>query len=407
LNGDASVGTDGTISRGKTMYKSTIELSPMQRVYSGRPAAEALVEEAERLGAKRVFLVSSNTLSRKTDEIARIQKALGGKFVGLYDSVAPHVPREDVIAGTLAAEKVSPDMLVSIGGGSVTDATKIINVCLKLGVRTVEAMEPYHLTVNADRTVTAPAFDGPDIPVAIVPTTLSGGEFNALSGATDKKVNVKQGYMHPKMTARAVILDPTMSVHTPEWIWFSTGVRSLDHCFETLGAFGSNDYWDGEAMNGLRLLSKGLLASKANYKDLTARQQCQMGAWCSMVAIVAGLPMGISHATGHALGGSYNVPHGYTSCVMAPFALEFNSDVNGERQKLISLALGEPNKPAHELADRLIRALEMPRSLSAVGVHAKDIDDLAGYVLQDIWCGTNPKPLATRGEIVEFLRRAV
>jgi maleylacetate reductase len=389
------------------MYQSTIELSPMQRVYSGRPAAEALAEEVERLGARRVFVVASNTLSRKTEEVAHLKRALGAKFVGLHDSIAPHVPREDVIAGVVAAEACSPDMLVSIGGGSVTDATKIINLCLKLGVRTPEAMEPYHLVVNEDRTVTVPAMEGPDLPVVIIPTTLSGGEFNALSGATDKKVNVKQGYMHPKMTARAIILDPAVTVHTPEWIWFSTGVRSLDHCFETLGALNSNDYWDGLAMNGLRLLSQGLLANKKDYRNLAARQQCQMGAWCSMVAIVAGLPMGISHATGHALGGSFNVPHGYTSCVMAPFALEYNADVNGERQKLISIALSEPGTPAHVLADRLIRALEMPRSLTQVGLSEKDLDPLAGYVLQDIWCGTNPKPISSRAKIVEFLRRAL
>ena len=389
------------------MYQSTIELSPMQRVYSGRPAAEALAEEAERQGAKRVFIISSNTLANKTEELARLKRALGAKFVGVFDSIAPHVPREDVVAGTLAAQGAAPDMLVSMGGGSVSDATKIINVCLKHGVRTTEAMDAFRIVVNADRSVTMPSFAGPDLPVVLIPTTLSGGEFNALSGSTDKKVNVKQGYAHPAMTARAVILDPAVSVHTPEWIWFSTGVRALDHCFETLGALHSNDYWDGMAMNGLRLLAKGLLASKADYKDLAARQQCQMGAWCSMVAIVAGLPMGISHATGHALGGSFDVPHGYTSCVMAPFALQFNADVNGERQRLISIALGDPTTPAHVLADRLIRALDMPRSLTQVGLKEKDLDPLAGYVLQDIWCGTNPKPIEDRAAIVEFLRRAL
>jgi alcohol dehydrogenase class IV len=389
------------------VYQSTIELSPLQRVYSGRPAAEALLEETERLRAQRVFIISSNTLANKTDEVARLQRALGKKFVGVFDSIAPHVPREDISAGVRAAERAAPDMLVSIGGGSVTDATKIINLCLKHGLRTPESMEPYHLVVNADRSVTAPVFDGPDLPVALIPTTLSGGEFNALSGATDKRVNVKQGYAHPAMTARAIIIDPAVTVHTPEWIWFSTGVRALDHCFETLGAVNSNDYWDGMAMNGLRLLSKGLTACKRDYRDLTARQQCQMGAWCSMVAIVAGLPMGISHATGHALGGSFDVPHGYTSCVMAPFALEFNADVNGARQALISLALGEPGTAAHVLADRLIRSLEMPRSLTKVGLTEKDLEPLAGYVLQDIWCGTNPKPIKDRAALVEFLRRAL
>jgi alcohol dehydrogenase class IV len=389
------------------MYQTTIGLTPLQRVYSGRPAAEALLEEADLQGAKRIFLVCSNTLRAKTDEVKKIEKALGSRLVGIYDSVRPHVPREDVCAAVAKAEPLKPDLLVSLGGGSVTDATKILGLCLKHGLRTPESMEAYHIVVHPDRTVTAPVFEGPDLPVVIIPTTLSGGEFNALSGATCKKVNVKQGYVHPKMTPRAIILDPAATVHTPEWIWFSTGVRSLDHCFETLGALGSNHFWDGMAMNGLRLLSQGLAGVKANPGDLGARQMCQEGAWCSMVAIVSGLPMGISHAIGHALGGSFDVPHGYTSCVMAPFALEFNQSVNGHRQKLISVALGEPETPAHVLADRIIRSLGMPRSLTAVGIKDSDLEALAGYTFQDIWCGTNPRPVPDSAALIGLLRNAL
>jgi alcohol dehydrogenase class IV len=390
-----------------SMYQTMIGLTPLERVHSGRPVAQALADEAATIGAQRVFLVCSNTLNNKTDEIDKVRRALGAKLVGVFDKVRPHVPREDVSAAVAAAEPLSPDLLVSIGGGSCTDLTKILAVCLKHGLRTPESMEAYHIVVNADHSVTAPAFEGPDIPVVIAPTTLSGGEFNALSGATDKVTNVKQGYVHPKMTARAIIMDPALTVHTPEWIWLSTGVRSFDHAFETLGSLNSNDWYDGMAMNAVRLLSQGLPRVKANPNDLEARQMCQMGAWCSMTSIVCGLPMGISHAVGHALGGSFDVPHGYTSCVMAPFALEYNSVVNGERQKLISVAFGQPNRPAHELADEAIRGLGMPRSLTAVGLKEADLAPLAGYTFQDIWCGTNPRPIANAEALVPLLRKAL
>ena len=389
------------------MYQTMIGLTPLERVHSGRPVAQALADEAATIGAQRVFLVCSNTLNNKTDEIDKVRRALGARLVGVFDKVRPHVPREDVAAAVAAAEPLSPDLLVSIGGGSCTDLTKILAVCLKHGLRTPESMEAYHIVVNADHTVTAPAFAGPDIPVVIAPTTLSGGEFNALSGATNKVTNVKQGYVHPRMTARAVIMDPALTLHTPEWIWLSTGVRSFDHAFETLGSLNSNDWYDGMAMNAVRLLSQGLPRVKANPNDLEARQMCQMGAWCSMTSIVCGLPMGISHAVGHALGGSFDVPHGYTSCVMAPFALEYNSVVNGERQKLISIAFGQPNRSAHELADAAIRGLGMPRSLTAVGLKEADLAPLAGYTFQDIWCGTNPRPIANAEALVPLLRKAL
>jgi maleylacetate reductase len=389
------------------MYRATLAMGPLERVYSGVAATEAILAETKRLSATRVFLICSNTLRHRTDEVATIERALGSTLVGVFDSIRPHAPREDIVAAARAANKAAPDMLVSIGGGSVSDATKIIALCLKHGLFTADAMEPFHIRVNEDHSVTAPTFAGPDIPVVLIPTTLSGGEFNAMSGCKDERVNVKQAYTHPRMLPRAVILDPAVTVHTPEWIWLSTGVRALDHCFETLGSLASNDYWDGVAINGIRLLISGLPAVKRDPTDLDARQQCQMGAMCSVVAMVAGLPLGLSHATGHALGGAFDVPHGYTSCVMAPVALEYNRSVNAHRQELISWAFGEPTVPAHELADRIISDLGMPRSLREVNVGEENLTALAGYIYQDIWCGTNPRPVESSAALVEFLRLAL
>lgn len=389
------------------MQTSLISLPPMDRVHTGTPVVDAAIQEADLLGAQRVFIVCSGTLNSETDEITQVINALGPRYVGLFDKVRPHVPREDVISATHAAAAVDPDMLLCIGGGSATDLTKILAVTLEHNIRTTEEMDPFHLQVNPDTSVTAPTFTPPRIPVVIAPTTLAGGEFNALSGSTDEKTNVKEGYVHPGMTAKAIILDPALTRHTPDWLWLSTGVRALDHAFETLGSLESNGYYDGMAMNAIRLLSEGLARTKENANDLDARLMCQVGAWSSMVSIVAGLDMGISHAVGHALGGSFKVPHGYTSCVMAPHALRYNLPVNEHRQALISAAFGSPEIPAHELADQLIRDLGMPRTLSEVGLGEGDLQDLAMYTFKDIWCGTNPNPIAGPEALVPILRQAL
>ena len=389
------------------MQSSVVSLSSMQRVHIGTRVAQAAAAEADLLGAERVFLVCSSTLKNETDEIELVAAALRDRLVGVFDAVRPHVPREDVIAATHRAAEVSPDMLLSIGGGSATDLTKILALTLEHGIRTTAEMDGYHLQVNPDTTVTAPSFAAPTIPVVIAPTTLAGGEFNALSGSTDEASNVKEGYLHPAMTPHAVILDPVLARHTPEWLWLSTGVRALDHAFETLGSLESNGYYDGMAMNAIRLLSEGLVRVKDDPEDVEARQMCQVGAWSSMVAIVAGLDMGISHAVGHALGGSFKVPHGYTSCVMAPFALDYNREVNAHRQALISVAFGQPDTPAHELADALIRKLGMPRSLQEVGLGRDDLASLAEYTFKDIWCGTNPNPIADPKALVPLLQQAL
>ena len=49
--------------------KGSYQYPTMESVIYGKPAAEALREEAERLSAKRVYLIVSRTLNTTTDEI--------------------------------------------------------------------------------------------------------------------------------------------------------------------------------------------------------------------------------------------------------------------------------------------------------------------------------------------------
>ena len=59
------------------MRAGEIVFTGMERVVFGRPAAEAVAEAAERLGARRVFILAGTTLNRKTDAVRRIAAALG------------------------------------------------------------------------------------------------------------------------------------------------------------------------------------------------------------------------------------------------------------------------------------------------------------------------------------------
>jgi alcohol dehydrogenase class IV len=71
----------------------------MESVIYGKPAAEALREEAERLGAKRVYLIASRTLNTTTDEIEKIRNALGDRHAATFDGIPQHTTREVVVPG--------------------------------------------------------------------------------------------------------------------------------------------------------------------------------------------------------------------------------------------------------------------------------------------------------------------
>src|SRR5712691_1992086 len=79
---------------GRAMLNSgRVVFGEMEMVVFGKPASEAIDEEARRLDAERVFLMVSGTLNRTTDEIAKVRQALGNRFAGLFDHMPPHTPR--------------------------------------------------------------------------------------------------------------------------------------------------------------------------------------------------------------------------------------------------------------------------------------------------------------------------
>lgn len=388
------------------MTSGTVVLTGTERVILGRPAAEALAEEAARLGAERVVLIASRSLAEGTDEIEAIKAALGPRFAAVHTGVAPHVPRPDVVAAAATARAAGADLIVSVGGGSVTDCAKIVPILLKHGVTTVEGMEPFHMHVTPEGQLVKPDFAAPDVRVICVPTTLSGGEFNPLSGATEMEGRHKQGYEHRALAPVSVILDPALGRHTPDWLWFSTGVRSLDHAIETLASLQSNPYCDGLAESALRLLVGGLPRVKADPGDMQARLEVQIGVWQSMLPILAGVPMGASHAIGHVLGGLCDVPHGYTSCVMTPYVIRWNLGVNADRQRRIAACFGDADGSASDLADAFIRGLGMPRTLAEVGVGPDRFEAIASHAMHDIWGRTNPRPITQPSDVMELLRAA-
>ena len=379
----------------------------VEKVIFGEPAGQAIAAEASRLGAGRVFLLVGATLNEGTDEIRRIEYALGGRHAATWSGIAPHAPRSGVLAAAKAAREARADLIVTVGGGSVTDAGKIVPILLAHDAQTVEDFRPLHIHVSPDGQVVTPPHKTPDVRVICVPTTLSGGEFNPLSGSTNEANMQKQGYESRAMAPVSIILDPALTRHTPEWLWLSTGVRAVDHAVETLASHLSNPFCDGLAANALSLLADGLPRTKADHGDLEGRLNCQIGAWQSMISIVGGVPMGASHAIGHVLGGTCNVPHGYTSCVMSPHVLAWNAEHDASRQAKISAALGAPGEAASLVLDRFIRSLGMPRTLTEVGVKRDQLRRVADYTLLDIWGRTNPRPITTAADVMAILEAAI
>jgi maleylacetate reductase len=373
---------------------------PMERVHIGTGFEEAVADEAARAGASRVFLMVGGTISRKTDWPDRLARRLvqGGRarLTGQWDRMASHTPRGDVIAATAAAREAGAELLVTLGGGSITDAGKMVRMCLANGVTEEAQLEPLASIFEGSRRVIPPK-QPPAPPQVCVPTTLSAGDFSATAGCTDVLRGLKQSYAHPRMMATAVVLDPAVTLPTPEWLFLSTGIRAVDHAVEDICSVSGNPFSEGASMQALRLLSRGLRGTKARPEDQTARLDCLLGAWMSMVGSQSGVEKGASHGIGHALGGAAGMPHGYTSCVMLPPVLRYNHPVKAAQQALVSEAFGQPGVPAADLVAGLVAELGLPGRLRDCGVQHAQLDMIAEAAMHDRWIPTNPRPLDLAG----------
>jgi maleylacetate reductase len=383
------------------MHKGRVVFGAMDEVVFGRPASEVLVEQMDRLGANRAFLMVSGTLNRETSVIENIRQALGPRCVGTFDAMPPHTPRAAVIAATNQARAANADLIVTIGGGSITEGAKAVQLCLANDVSTVEDID----RIRASGGV-SPPMNAPTVRQISAPTTIAGGEFTSIAGVTNETTKVKEMLRHPLVIPRVTILDPALGAHTPEWLWLSTGIRAVDHCVEGLCSREAHPYADAQAVMGLSLLARALPRVKADGNDLDARMDCQIGTWLSTGPLASGVPMGASHGIGYVLGAEFGVPHGHTSCVMLPFVMRWNKPVNAARQALVSAAMGHSGEDAGDVLDEFIRDLGMPRSLAEVKVGPEHFDRIAQQAMATPWVPRNPRKIEGPAQVREILELA-
>src|SRR6516162_11921237 len=132
------------------MLSGVYRFPQMESVVFGKPFAEALAREVDRLDARAVFVLASGTLARETDLVERLRQTLGNRFAGLCAKIGAHTPRTDVAAAANMAREAGADLLVTLGGGSVTDAAKMVGLCLGNDITAPEQLDLYRGRVAAD-----------------------------------------------------------------------------------------------------------------------------------------------------------------------------------------------------------------------------------------------------------------
>ncbi|MSQ20570.1 MAG: iron-containing alcohol dehydrogenase [Betaproteobacteria bacterium] len=373
-----------------------------QRVITGVPFADAMMEEVARATAKRVFITTTRSL---TDGkiVANATEALGSRIAGKFAAIGAHSPRASVMDCLDAVRAAKPDLLVAIGGGSVIDATKVVLIGYWNGVNVASDLDAF-----AGIPVDASAWDDDPqrLRMIAIPTTLSAAEFYHLAGVTDTARQIKESFQHPLAVPKTIILDAAATLETPMALLLFTGMRAVDHAVESWCAARTTPMADTTSLHAMRMLATSLRAIHADPTNLAARLEAQVAMWISRISTMGGVPHGASHGLGYLLGVLKGVPHDITSCITLHAVLRWNAMVNAERQREVAKAFGNAGQLGGAAVEQFVRGLGLPSRLSQIGIAATDIPMIAARYDGTGPIKMNPRPVHGPADLIEILSLA-
>ena len=383
------------------------------RVIFGQGKVSTLGTEVDQLGGKRALVLSGRTVADKTDAVRKVNEALGSRSVGVYSGLTQRAPLATAVEAANLAVSQRADTLVGVGGSTISDAARMIGVLMADGITTSERLRTL---AQEQGGMLSPDLEGKQLPLQVsIPTTLSAGEFNMGGGnVLDDQAGHKIRVRHSGLYADLIVLDPEMTVGTPDWLWLSTGVKALDHCIERLYCQGNQPAIDAPVLAAAQRLFEYLPRSGEAHHDLNARLECLLAAWLSMMG-APNFATGLSHVLGHVIGVRYSVGHGYTSCVTQPYVMEYNRPVSAHKQALLARAAGIDTRgmddetaaeAAARAVDALVLGMGMPHRIRELEIPEEDLPIIAAETLGDGGARNNAIPMTSQEQVMEVLARA-
>ncbi|MBI9093088.1 MAG: iron-containing alcohol dehydrogenase [Desulfobacterium sp.] len=209
------------------------------------------------------------------------------------------------------------DALIAVGGGSVMDTAKGVNIMVS---EEAENLLDFSGTGVLKR---------PLKPLVAVPTTAgTGSEVTLVAVINDPSINRKLLFSSPFLLPDIAILDPRMTLTLPPHLTAATGMDAMTHAIEAYTCLGKNPMSDAFAMEAISLISKHLLPVVNQPDDKEGRLALAVAANLAGIAFSNSM-VGMVHTLGHSVGGVCHVPHGTCMSILLPYGLEYNMHKSG------------------------------------------------------------------------------
>ncbi len=380
------------------LKETRFRFSGVDQVLLEARASDVLPRELRLLGYKRVFIICSRTLNTKTDVIRKIEKSLGNHVVGVTDEVGEHAPWSNIFAAAKLAKKSEADVILGVGGGSVIDFCKMVQLCISENCFEKEKIFQYKIRWTDDGPVSG-SNAAPAIRQIIVPTTLATAEWTSGGTPVDEETRLKTLFYVPQSGPELILYDAEILSRTPPHLLLSTATRGLDHAINTRCAVVQHPMANILAEEAIKLFVESMPLLKQDSRDLNVLKNCQLAAWYTGMCQQS-VMHGFSHFMVHVLGPYAKVSHSDAACVLMLAQAKWLEGYAEESHNAIKQKLGRPDETLHSILLKLLKQLDMPTTLSDLGVDQALVDEMIQPALDyELVTSNNVRPIQTAEDI--------
>lgn len=352
------------------------EFHTTKSIISGPNASCALGTHCEKLGIRKVLVVSDQSILR-LGLLESMLKSLDRCAIEhiLFVDVKVDPPVSVVRQAIDFAKENNVDGVVGVGGGSSMDTAKLI-AALTYSEQSIFQVIGLNLIVNER------------LPLIQIPTTAgTGSEVTPISIVTtddSEKVGILSNVLLPDIA----ILDPNLTLKLPADITAATGIDAMVHAIEAYtSAIKKNRCSDVLACEAVNLLAENLPTAVHDGSNIEARNKVMLGATMAGQAF-ANAPVAAVHALAYPLGGHFHIPHGLSNSLVLPHVLKFNLQeafiLYAELAEIVVIEKCDGSSDDLTKAkslicfiENLIEDLGLPTKLSELGIKEIDLPILA------------------------------
>ena len=284
--------------------------------------------------SSRVAVIHGSSLNE--DYKTKVLKSLSAFEISFVEKKWQGEPTLNSLSETIAdIEKIKPDMIIAIGGGSVIDGAKLVRTYYEFPFFDMNNTKFSMLNWKTN--------------FVAIPTTIgSGAEISSASVMYNDSNKSKEFVISHKFIPEIIILEASLIVNAPKKMLLSSMVDALSHCIEGYMSNIDNILIDSYAEKAIQIISKYYqVVSKGIDKENLNKLQ--------LASVFAGMVqnhciVGATHAIAHQMS-AFGLSHSNAISIFLPSVIRKNIKNKESNNRFEQLAIHSGFSKGSKLLD--------------------------------------------------------